>query len=236
MPVNGNIRFNLKFEYPKEEVKANFATYERIHTERILALPDTMDLGRLCGKRVVFVGDSITSDNIGYRLTVTRAARLRATDTSLSGGKTNNIKEDAKQAILTEKPDIVSIMIGANDSPIKGEPLKHGVALPQYAENLREIVRTAAEVGAKILLLEITPIHEANFAAHYEGKQKFQTNENIERYNVAVREIAAEFGATLLQNGWLGAAEDFEKDGIHLSDSAQARLARRWLETAANLI
>ena len=120
MPVNGNIRFNLKFEYPKEEVKANFATYERIHTERILALPDTMNLKELYGKRVVFVGDSITSDNIGYRLTVTRAARLRATDTSLSGGKTNNIKEDAKQAILTEKPDIVSIMIGANDSPIKG--------------------------------------------------------------------------------------------------------------------
>ncbi|MBR7112761.1 MAG: hypothetical protein IKC75_07605 [Clostridia bacterium] len=236
MPVNGNIRFNLKFEYPKEEVKANFATYERIHTERILALPDTMNLKELYGKRVVFVGDSITSDNIGYRLTVTRAARLRATDTSLSGGKTNNIKEDAKQAILTEKPDIVSIMIGANDSPIKGEPLKHGVALPQYAENLREIVAAAAEVGAKILLLEITPIHEANFAAHYEGKQKFQTNANIEEYNVAVRGIAAEFGATLLQNGWLGAAEDFEKDGIHLSDSAQARLARRWLETAIKLI
>ena len=225
MPVNGNIRFNLKFEYPKEEVKANFATYERIHTERILALPDTMNLKELYGKRVVFVGDSITSDNIGYRLTVTRAARLRATDTSLSGGKTNNIKEDAKQAILTEKPDIVSIMI-----------LKHGVALPQYAENLREIVAAAAEVGAKILLLEITPIHEANFAAHYEGKQKFQTNANIEEYNVAVRGIAAEFGATLLQNGWLGAAEDFEKDGIHLSDSAQARLARRWLETAIKLI
>lgn len=236
MPVNGNIRFNLKFEYPKEEVKANFATYERIHTERILALPDTMNLKELYGKRVVFVGDSITSDNIGYRLTVTRAARLRATDTSLSGGKTNNIKEDAKQAILTEKPDIVSIMIGANDSPIKGEPLKHGVALPQYAENLREIVAAAAEVGAKILLLEITPIHEANFAAHYEGKQKFQTNANIEEYNMAVRGIADEFGATLLQNGWLGAAEDFEKDGIHLSDSAQARLARRWLETAIKLI
>ncbi len=236
MAVNGNIRFNLKFEYPKEEVKAELATYERIHTERILRLPASLDLTPLRGKRVVFVGDSITSDNIGYRLTVTRAARLRATDTSLSGGKTNNILEDAKQAILAEKPDMVSIMIGANDSPIKGEPLKHGVALPQYAENLREIVRTAAEVGAKILLLEITPIHEANFAAHYEGKAKFQTNENIERYNVAVREIAAEFGATLLQNGWLGAAEDFEKDGIHLSDAAQERLARRWLETAVNLI
>ena len=236
MAVNGNIRFNLKFEYPKEEVKAELATYERIHTERILRLPASLDLTPLRGKRVVFVGDSITSDNIGYRLTVTRAARLRATDTSLSGGKTNNILEDAKQAILAEKPDMVSIMIGANDSPIKGEPLKHGVALPQYAENLREIVRTAAEVGAKILLLEITPIHEANFAAHYEGKQKFQTNKNIEEYNGAVREIAAEFGATLLQNGWLGAAEDFEKDGIHLSDAAQERLARRWLETAVNLI
>jgi len=236
MPVNGNIRFNLKFEYPKEEVKANFATYERIHTERILRLPASLDLGALCGKRVVFVGDSITSDNIGYRLTVTRAGRLRATDTSLSGGKTNNILEDAKRAILEETPDLVSIMIGANDSPIKGEPLKHGVELPQYRENLREIVKTAAEVGAKVLLLEITPIHEANFAAHYEGKQKFQTNANIETYNAAVREIAAEFGATLLQNGWLGAAEDFEKDGIHLSDSAQERLAVRWLDTAIKMI
>lgn len=234
--MNGNIRFNLKFEYPKEEVKAQLAAYELIHAERILRLPRSLDLSPLLGKRVVFVGDSITSDNIGYRLTVTRAARLRAFDTSLSGGKTNNILEDAKAAITGESPDLVSIMIGANDSPIKGEPLKHGVELPQYTENLREIVASAAAVGAKILLLEITPIHEANFAAHYEGKQKFQTNKNIEEYNRAVRAIAAEFGATVLQNGWLGAAEDFEKDGIHLSDSAQERLAVRWLETALQIM
>lgn len=236
MPVTFNIRFNLKFDYPYREVKADLATYENIHTERILRLPPTLDLKALYGKRVVFVGDSITSDNIGYRLTVTRAGRLRATDTSLSGGKTNNILEDAKTAILTEKPDLVSIMIGANDSPIKGEPLRHGVELPDYARNLREIVASAAEVGAKILLLEITPIHEENFKIHYEGKAKFQTNANVEKYNTAVREIATEYGATLLQNGWLGAAEDFEKDGIHLSDSAQERLAVRWLEAAVNLI
>lgn len=229
-----NVRFNLNFSYPTEEMKAIYASYERIHNERILRLPDAY--GALYGKRVVFVGDSITSDNLGYRTTVTRAARLIAYDTSLSGGKSSNILENAKQTIKGEAPDIVSVMIGANDSPLKGEPLKHGVELADYAANVRDIVSTATKAGAKVMLFEITPIHEKNFAAHYEGKQKFQTNENIARYNAALAKIAAEYGAMLLPNGWLGKAADFEPDGIHLSVEAQERFAARWLEAAMKII
>lgn len=229
-----NVRFNLSFNYPPKEMKEIYASYERIHNERILRLPDTFRA--LYGKRVVFVGDSITSDNLGYRTTVTRAARLIAYDTSLSGGKSSGILENAKKTIKEVAPDIVSVMIGANDSPLKGEQLKHGTALDDYAANVREIVTAALEVGAKVMLFEITPVHEENFAAHYQGKQKYQTNENIGKYNAALAAIAKECGVTLLQNGWLGDAADFENDGIHLSEAAQEKFAVRWLAAATKII
>ncbi len=229
-----DVRFNLNFHYPAEEVKALLASYERIHNERILRLNDSRRA--LYGKRVVFVGDSITSDNLGYRTTVTRAAHLIACDTSLSGGRSSDILESAVKAIAESAPDIVSIMIGANDSPLLGEPPKHGLDLSDYAENLRNIVAAADAAKAKVLLFEITPVHESRFAEHYRGRKKYQTNENIGKYNAVLAEIAAEYGALLLKNDWLGDEADFEPDGIHLSETAQGEFAARWLDAAAKAI
>ena len=65
-------------------------------------------LAVLNGKKVLFFGDSITSDNLGYRETVSRAAHLQSADGSISGGTSATILQFAKSKLIAEKPDLLS--------------------------------------------------------------------------------------------------------------------------------
>ena len=194
-------------------------------------------LAPLQGKKVVFFGDSITSDNLGYRTTVSRAAHLQAVDGSISGGTSATVLQYAKERIQQEKPDLVSIMLGANDSVGIGTDDLGQVSLEEYGRNLCAIVSWSLESGARVLLFAVTPIHEARFARQFAAQGKVQSNENIQRYNQRLRIIAEELGLSLFDHGYLTDPETLlEKDGIHLSPQGQEQMAAHWLACAIDLL
>lgn len=188
----------------------------------------------LGGKKVLFLGDSITSDNLGYREAVTRAAGLRGIDGSVSGGTSSMILHEAKRLIDKEKPDLVSLMIGSNDSVSVVREDLNQVSIGEYERNVGEIVRWAKQGGAKVLLFEIPPVVEERFEKSFSGQSKMQSNETVTAYNESVKRIAQENRIELQCNRWL--LEDaalYERDGIHLSVSGQELFAEKWLEAAA---
>lgn len=189
--------------------------------------------------RVLFIGDSISSDNLGYRISVSLAANLDAVNGSRSSATTDTLIESSLSLTEQTKPEIVSIMLGSNDSIWLKETNENMVSLEKYARNMREIIVKSKEVGAKILLFEIPLVEENLFKAYFTERGKFQTNERIRSYNRRLSEIAAEEKISLLKHEWLKGDElspFFEPDGIHLSVDAHALFAKHWLINAIKLV
>lgn len=225
----------------KAKLQRELDDFETIQRERVIRLKQShaQEIAKLFGKKVLFLGDSITSDNLGYRTTVTGVANLESFDESISGGTSSMLLHSAKSQIEKRNPDIVSLMIGANDSVSIGKDSINQVSIQEYARNVQEIIGWAKQGGATVLLFEITPIHEKRFAASFNKESKFQTNQMINRYNMILKEIANSNEIRLISHDWITVFDDydslFEPDGIHLSIIGQELFAKKWLTAAAKV-
>ena len=218
----------------REKLQAELDDFERIQSDRITKLKKNFpsEIEKIKNKKVLFVGDSITSDNLGYRASVTRAASLVAYDASISGGMSSMMLQDTQKLAKLHSPDIISIMIGTNDSiSIDGVPV---VSAEEYERNLRALVGWAKQSGATVLLFEIPPINESSYKRLYTPLSQTQSNDNIRKYNRVLEKIAEEKGIGLISNQWILEGENmFEPDGIHLSVGGQEKFAENWLIKAA---
>lgn len=222
-----------------DEIKSMLCEMDEIQNARAEHLqkkyPSQVEI--LSGKKVLFLGDSITSDNLGYKETVTRAAELQAIDGSVSGGTSSIIFYEAKIFIEKQKPDLVSLMIGSNDSVSVACKDLNQVSIKEYERNVRKIVQWAKESDAKVLLFEIPPVVEERFEKSFSGQSKMQSNETVRAYNEILKEIADDNEIQLQSNRWLSEENGlYEPDGIHLSVSGQELFAQKWLEAAAKII
>ena len=233
-PVTADI-FEHLLPYDRAELEKeleDFSSIQRKRTKRLKReYPDEIE--KIRNKKVLFIGDSISSDNLGYRVSVTNAACLEAYNATISGGTSPMMLQDARAFTEKHRPDIVSIMIGSNDSVmLDGMPL---VSICEYERNIRSMVLWAVQSGAKVMLFEITPVMEKDFEKDFASQHKTQTNENIDRYNTVLQTVARESGIGLISNAWIKENEDmYEPDGIHLSVKAQELFATRWLKLAAS--
>jgi lysophospholipase L1-like esterase len=224
-----------------EEIQSYLHEFDEIQTLRTQRIKERMgnSLSSLHRKKAVFIGDSITSDNLGYRETVCRAADLIGVDASISGGTSATAVQLVYTTLAQARPDIVSIMLGSNDSVSIGYENFEQVSLSEYERNLRAILSWATESGASILLLSILPIQQERFDRCFTPQSKFQSNSNIARYNTILQSLADEFDIPLLRHEYTEHEETFntfmEHDGIHLNANGQEALAEYWLRQAVAL-
>ena len=222
------------------ELQACLDEIENTHAERTERLREShaSEINALRGKKVLFLGDSLTSDNLGYRRTVTKAAELNALDGAVSGGTSSTILHSAKIQLRSFKPDMVSIMIGANDSVSVDREELHQVGIAEYERNVRSMVDWSLKTGASVLLFEIPPIHEERVAKSFTSQYKLQSNDNIKKYNCVLKNIANEYKIPLFSDSWIEKEDTdslFEPDGIHLSLRGHELFAQNWLTSAAKI-
>ena len=224
-----------------EQLRAYLDKIDKTHAQRAERIEKELadKLNALVGKKVLFIGDSITSDNLGYRRTVTKVAKLNALDGAVSGGTSSTVLHSAKMQLQSFKPDMVSVMIGTNDSVSVDRENLHQVSMEEYERNVRAIAEWSLKSGAKVLLFEIPPIHEQRFAASFASQYKLQSNDTIKRYNRVLKNIANEYKIPLTSNSWI---EDqsvdlmFEPDGIHFSIECHEIFSKKWLLSASKII
>lgn len=234
-PVLADI-FERLLPYEQAELACELKDFEAIQEARVERLKEkyALEIERLQHKKVVFLGDSISSDNLGYRTSVTRAAALEAYDATISGSISSMLLQDTRLLAERQRPDLVSIMIGSNDS-VMIDGLHH-VGIAEYERNLRQMVVWARAYGAAVLLFEIPPVIESRFEKHFSSNRKSQSNQNIQSYNQVLQKIAKESHVALVSNEWLSnQSELFEPDGIHLSVKGQELFAEKWLTAASEL-
>lgn len=139
--------------------------------------------------KVVCFGDSITAGKEGNPspiLTSKLSAEMKGyqfINAGVPGNTTEQAKERFTTDVLNRKPDIVTILFGANDSATH-----RLVDLETFKENLYEFTK---QIGpAKTILITPAPVDEA--------LQPSRSNERLMKYAQAVEEVANETGCHLI--------------------------------------
>ncbi len=177
---------------------------------------------------VVFLGDSLTA---GYELPVSRAYPARVAEMlaargrpirAVNGGVSGDTSAGGLRRLpwlLTQKPAVVVVCLGANDG-LRGLPAE------ETERNLRAIVRQAREAGAKVLLCGI--LVPTNYGPDYER-----------RFGSIFPRVAREEKVPLvpfLLAGVAGVPSLNLADGVHPNEEGQRRVAENVLPAVEKLL
>ncbi len=198
-----------------------------------------MDLG----KRIVFIGDSITewgrhedAEGIGSGYVRLLHDYLKVTNPSknyeiinrgIGGDRVVNLEERWQEDVLDLNPDVVSISVGINDVWRQLDQPAIDQVLPYAFEvKLKKLLQKIH--GAQIILLEPTIIEEN---LNSEGNKKLRD------YVEVIRRLALEFQAILVpthqvfleyikkDNGY-----PLTTDGVHMNSAGNVLMAKTWIK------
>ena len=180
--------------------------------------------------KILFQGDSITdadrdrSDihNLGHGYPKYAAQYIKDyfpemdfefVDCAYSGDKTSDLLENLQEGFLDINPDIVSILIGINDTWHKAET-KDWLPHEKYEENYRAVLEAIkTKTKAKIVIIE-------QFLLPAEDKMYFR--EDLDPKIQITRKLAREYADLFIPlDGIMAAAcvnedyRDFSADGVH---------------------
>lgn len=188
--------------------------------------------------KIAFVGDSITSDRESYFNIIKRVLsgqkNLKFIDAARSGNTTVDVIGDLYAGMISQEPDLACIMIGTND--LKRNDDQSGkifVGPLEFASNLDYIVTRLTDANCQVIISTIPPSLSKRIKATYPELNLVFYDEDRDRYNEIVREIAAR--RQIILNDMAGTYESagYEEvlmdDGLHLSHIGQELLARHLL-------
>jgi len=168
--------------------------------------------GQIRSQTIICFGDSLTSGTgagkeMDYPSQLSKMIGKSVINAGLPGDTTAGAMQRLERDVLIKAPDIVLITLGGND-------LKNGVAKERAFENLRIIVESIQNTGAKVILggLKI-PIRDRGFGRAYQ-------------------KLADDTGAILIPNmleGIMG-NRNLMSDPIHPNDAGYKIIAERFYQ------
>ena len=201
---------------------------------------------RICsGATILFQGDSITDADrnrkrphdlgTGYVMMVAERffakhpeGNVRFLNRGISGNRIRDLRKRWQKDCLNLKPDIVSIMIGVNDTMgtfFWGEPS----SIESFEEDFVNILNlTRRNLDAQIVLLEpfLLPL----------SKEQMVLKHDIDARIKVVRKLAKEFETVLVQLDSVFSealkaktSEFWSMDGVHPTPAGHALIAESWL-------
>jgi lysophospholipase L1-like esterase len=200
------------------------------------------------GSLILFQGDSVTdcgrsreNDSIlggGYANMVSASLsatypekKYRFLNRGISGNRVQDLRGRWADDCIELKPDVVSILIGINDTWRKFDRNDPTSTL-KYREDYYYILSQIREkLNAKIILCEpfLLPVHE---------EQKVLWREDLDPKIHVVRELAREFNAIYVPfDGMFASAackrelEFWAPDGVHPTQAGHALMSKKWIDT-----
>ena len=193
------------------------------------------DMKELEGKRVLYVGDSLTADRTGYRGITTKAAGLDAHSMAFSGATSIDMLRSIYGDVVNFKPEVVTVLIGTNDIfYVGGDEKINLVSREEYKRNLTEIISICKKSGADVMVITLPETLYKN------DDIKENDSKNVSAYNDIIKAVSEKTGAVLID--WnsvhksYGAQKLLDEDGVHLNKEGQAMLADLWIQTLKNIV
>ena len=173
-----------------------------------------------------------------------RGLPVEIVNSGVGGSTTEHSLERFKSDVLDYDPELVIIMLGANDAAIdvwKNPPASAPrVAKQRYAENLSHFVKTLKARNVKVILMAPPPFRWTAKLKQLYGKPPYDVNDpwgfsaKLAEYCDVVRAVAAEEGVPLVDA--FKAFQEYDRvdgqsvddlllDGMHPNDKGHAVIA-----------
>ncbi len=206
--------------------------------------------------RILFQGDSITDcgrsreeglrpgTGLGEGYPSLVAARLLCDrpevewdiiNRGISGNRVVDLYARWKIDALNLRPDLISIMIGINDTWHE-KANGNGVEVPRYARIYRELLEWTAAALPKARLMLMEPYVHCFGAAGEDWKEEIDSRREV------VRQLARDFGAVFLPTQELmddalgrAPADHWTFDGVHPTPAGHQLIADAWLKASGLL-
>ncbi len=122
--------------------------------------------------------------------------------------------------INEEQRTIVLIAIGTNDAQFDFEDKEFEVPIEETSQNITELIHQARKFSQDIVVIGLPPVDESKTAPLYWVEGTHYTNENINKYNLAIQHIAEKEKVGFIDINKSLEAHDVTilmEDGIHPS-------------------
>jgi len=168
--------------------------------------------GEILGQTIICFGDSLTygtgaGKEMDYPSQLSKMIGTPVINAGVPGDTTARALQRLERDVLSKSPDLVLITLGGND-------LKNGVAKDRAFQNLRIIIESIQNTGARVILGGIKfPIRDRGFGRAYQ-------------------ELSEETGAVLITNIFDGIMGNRKlmSDPIHPNDEGYQIIAERFHE------
>jgi lysophospholipase L1-like esterase len=198
---------------------------------------------------ILFTGDSITdcgrvrddAKNLGFGYAAFAAAQLQLLSASpelkifnrgISGNRVRDLLGRVQADLLDLKPDIVSILIGINDTWRRYDAAQSATTAAEFERDYRALLeKIRGELDAQVILLEPFLLHVPD--------DRHAWREDLNPKIDVVRKLAVEFETELIPLDGIFAeaattapAAFWAHDGVHPTAAGHALIADAWIERA----
>ncbi len=179
---------------------------------RFFFTPSSAKKGLIGSQKIICFGDSLTygtgaAEGMDYPSQLSKMIAGPVINAGVPGDTTARARQRLDRDVLAKAPDIVLITLGGND-------LKNGLAKDNAFANLKIIVESIQNTGARVIIGGIKfPIRDRGFGRAY-------------------KELADETGAFLIPNIFedIIGNRDLMSDPIHPNEKGYKIMAQRFYE------
>jgi lysophospholipase L1-like esterase len=168
---------------------------------------------------IIMFGDSTTALRPGavkkvYSVRVDEALQsigssLSVANAGVGGNTTRDARRRFASDVLKHQPKVIVMQFGINDAAVdvwkKPPATQSRVPLEEYIANLRALITEAREHKARVILMTTNPLRWTPRLKELYGRPPFRPEDEdgfdapvLEGYNVALRNLAAEFNVPLV--------------------------------------
>lgn len=188
----------------------------------------------LSGKRICFLGDSISSDRRGFCEILRTAFKdhrdIHIVNYSISAYKVIDIITNFVPSVTDFAPDIAHLLIGSNDMKRTSDEFGMQLFSPnEFQKDLRYLISTLTGRGTTLIVSTIPPFDAEKVRRQYWDVNTRYVESDREAFNAIVREEAARPGCMLNEMDAVyaqyGTDEITNEDGLHLNLLGQRLMA-----------
>lgn len=227
-----------------EETKAALESFDAQNEQAARKIADAPETEKFKDKkaRIVFIGDSITSDRLGFfnilRKVFDKCGGIELLDSSVSGWRSGDVLQDLYGSVLAKEPDMVVFTVGTNDLRTIGGKC-NVTSRQEYERNIKLLFDALRDY--LLIVNTLPPFHTEKLKETYGSIGWSFKSSDLQTYNGILRENTRKYGAVLndtcgeFQNAINAGRDVFHGDGLHLNGAGQSIIARSLFAVLNNL-